>query len=146
MLTWMQGINGKFLGIRGGCRGCLQGLLPWPLHSPQCREHQGQGAVPLPTSTICATLNLNTAFAPQSSLTEITFPFCHAVAARVFLCWALQILQEVSHAPDKVISPKGLISCLIYADTVNNSANCFASSCSAMIHITATANLRRERG
>lgn len=132
----MQGIKGKFLAIRGGCRGCLQGLLPWPLHSPHCREHQGQGAVPLPTSTICANLNLNTAFAPQSSPTEITFPFCHAVAARVFLCRALQIhlLQEVSRASDKVISPKGLISCLIYA----------ASSCSTMIHITSTANLRHE--
>jgi len=72
----------------------------------QYGEHQRQGALLLRTSIIYATLNSNTVFASQISLTEITFPLCHMVTARVFLCWVLQtyLMQEVSYTSDKVIS------------------------------------------
>ena len=83
------------------------GTLATALSSPQqYGEHQGWGALLLRTSIIYAALNLNTAFASQISLTEMTFPLCHLVTARVFLCRILQthLMQEVSYTSDKVLS------------------------------------------
>lgn len=90
----------------------------------------------------------NTLFTSQIPLTEMTFPLCHLVTARVFLCRVLEthLMQEVSYTSDKVLSQKGLISCLIYAGPVNNSATRFASCCSTTVCITDTAKPRHDRG
>lgn len=69
-------------------------------------------------------------------------------SVRVFLCQVLKahLMQEVSYTSDNLISQKGLISCLIYAVAVNNSATCFASCCSTTFYITDTAKPRHKRG